>query len=84
MKRAIYPGTFDPITNGHLDVIKKASRIFDETILAVADFTGKDTTFNLEERIELCREAAEGINGVVIKKCLMKLTTSNSLLMFQI
>ena len=68
MKRAIYPGTFDPITNGHLDVIKQASRIFDETILAVADFTGKDTTFDLEERIELCREAAEAINGVVVKQ----------------
>jgi pantetheine-phosphate adenylyltransferase len=57
MKRAIYPGTFDPITNGHIDVLEKAVKIFDEVILAVADYTGKNTIFSLEKRLELCRES---------------------------
>ena len=57
MKIAIYPGTFDPITNGHIDVLKKASKLFDKIILAVADITGKKTIFTLEERTELCRKS---------------------------
>ena len=57
MKKAIYPGTFDPITNGHIDVLKKASKLFDKIILAVADITGKETIFTLEERTELCRKS---------------------------
>ena len=54
---AIYPGTFDPITYGHINILEKAARQFDHTILAVADYTGKPTTFNLEERYQLCLEA---------------------------
>lgn len=57
MKIAIYPGTFDPITNGHIDVLKKASKLFDNIILAVANITGKETIFTLEERTELCRKS---------------------------
>ncbi len=57
MKKAIYPGTFDPITNGHIDVLKKASKLFDKIILAVADITGKETIFTLEERTELCKKS---------------------------
>jgi len=57
MNRAIYPGTFDPITLGHLNIIEKACSIFDEVILAVADVTDKNTTFSLEERRDLCKEA---------------------------
>ncbi|NLK49889.1 MAG: adenylyltransferase/cytidyltransferase family protein, partial [Candidatus Cloacimonetes bacterium] len=48
MHRALYPGTFDPITLGHLDILNKAAHMFDEVILAVADYTGKDSNFNLE------------------------------------
>ncbi|MBN2461020.1 MAG: pantetheine-phosphate adenylyltransferase [Candidatus Cloacimonetes bacterium] len=66
MKRALYPGTFDPITNGHLDILKKAARIFDEVILAVASITGKDTTFTVEERLELCRQATQGMANIRI------------------
>ena len=68
MKRAIYAGTFDPITNGHIDVLKKATKIFDEIILAVADFTGKDTIFDLEKRVELCRESLREIPEIKIMK----------------
>lgn len=57
MKRAIYPGTFDPITNGHIDVLEKASKVFDEIILAVAQFTGKNPIFSLAERVDLCRRS---------------------------
>ncbi len=53
MRRAIYPGTFDPITNGHLDIIKRACKMFDEIIVAVADSELKKPMFTLEQRIEM-------------------------------
>jgi pantetheine-phosphate adenylyltransferase len=68
MKRAIYAGTFDPITNGHLDVLKKAAKVFDEVILAVADFTGKDTIFGLNKRLELCRKSVCDVPEIKIMK----------------
>jgi len=64
MKTAIYPGTFDPITNGHIDILKKATNVFDRVIVAVANVTGKDTMFTLEERTNLCKEACVDIPGV--------------------
>lgn len=56
-KRAIYPGTFDPITNGHLDIIQRACTIFDEVIVAVAQSEEKKPMFNLEERINMIHES---------------------------
>ena len=56
---AIYPGTFDPITNGHLDLIARASRLFDEVIVAVAESRGKQPLFALHERVRLI----EGVTG---------------------
>ncbi len=55
MRRAIYPGTFDPITNGHLDIIKRACKMFDEIIVAVADSEAKKPMFSLEKRIEMVK-----------------------------
>ena len=56
-RKAIYPGTFDPITNGHLDVIERATKLFDEVIVAVATNSSKSTLFSEAERIGLCEEA---------------------------
>ena len=56
MKRAVYPGTFDPITLGHLDVLARAVRIFDEVIIAVAEDSGKDAAFSVDERVKLIKE----------------------------
>jgi len=53
IKRAIYPGTFDPITNGHLDIIKRACTIFDEVIVAVATNESKKPKFSLNDRLEM-------------------------------
>ncbi len=67
MTLAITPGTFDPITNGHLDIIKRASTLTDEVIVAVAKSTPKNTLFTLEERTELAREATVGMERVRVE-----------------
>ena len=56
-KTAIYPGTFDPITYGHIDVIKKGLKLFDKIVVAVADVDNKDYLFNSSERIEIIKKA---------------------------
>jgi len=66
MRRAIYPGSFDPVTNGHLDVIERARKLFDEVIVAVAHNDEKQPVFSLEERLELLRETAGKIDHVRI------------------
>lgn len=65
--RVLVPGTFDPITSGHVDVIRRARRICPDVIVAVAESIGKNgvgTTFTLDERVELAREACGHIEGV--------------------
>jgi pantetheine-phosphate adenylyltransferase len=57
MRRAVCPGSFDPITNGHLDIIMRASRLYDEVIVAVSINKTKTTLFTVEERMELIRQA---------------------------
>jgi pantetheine-phosphate adenylyltransferase len=57
MRRAIYPGSFDPVTNGHLDVIERARKLFDEVIVAVAHNDQKQPFFTLEERLDLLQKA---------------------------
>ena len=64
MKKALVPGTFDPITNGHLDVITRASNIFDEVVVAVALSAKKNTLFPLEQRVALVREAVKDLPNV--------------------
>ena len=55
IKRAVYPGTFDPITNGHEDLIQRAARLFDEVVVGVAHSQAKRPFFSLDERVELAR-----------------------------
>jgi pantetheine-phosphate adenylyltransferase len=64
MRRAIYPGSFDPPHNGHLDVLRRASRLFDEVIVAVAFNDQKNTLFSSEERIGLLGECARELGNV--------------------
>jgi pantetheine-phosphate adenylyltransferase len=59
MRRAVYPGSFDPITNGHLDVLQRAAGIFDELVVAVAKDNAKQSLFTVEERVEMLRAATE-------------------------
>src|SRR6187431_2952827 len=66
MRRAIYPGSFDPITNGHLDVIERARKLFDEVVVAVAHNDEKQPLFSLEQRLDLLRETAGQIENVRI------------------
>ncbi len=66
-KRAIYSGTFDPITIGHMDIIRRALNIFDEVIVAVAISESKKPMFSLDKRVELVEAATDGLEGVIIK-----------------
>ena len=63
-KIALYPGTFDPITNGHLDIIKRACNLFDEVIVAVADSRDKRPMFTLDERVKMVKAAVDGLPNV--------------------
>lgn len=67
MSKAIYPGTFDPITLGHINILEKAARQFDQVFLAVAEYTGKQNFFSLQERFELCSEATSHIANVEVR-----------------
>jgi pantetheine-phosphate adenylyltransferase len=68
MRRAIYPGSFDPVTNGHLDVVHRASSLFDDLIIAVAhnELKQKGALFDTEERIALLKEVCSGIKNVKV------------------
>lgn len=63
---AVYPGTFDPITNGHSDLVRRASKVYDVLIVAVADSTGKGPTFNLERRISMAEEVLKDLPNVKV------------------
>jgi len=62
----LYPGSFDPVTNGHLDVIERAAEGFDRVVVAVLRNVGKRPLFTLDERLDLLRTAAEGLPGVEV------------------
>jgi pantetheine-phosphate adenylyltransferase len=64
---AIYPGSFDPVTFGHLDVIKRATRIFPVVYVAVANNTSKQAIFTIEERVALLKKVTKGMKGVVVE-----------------
>lgn len=65
MKKIIYPGTFDPITNGHIDLVERASRLFDNIIVAIASSQKKGPLFTLEERIELAKQSLSHLGKTV-------------------
>ena len=65
-KRAIYPGTFDPITNGHLDIVTRAACMFDQVILAIAASPSKKPMFDLSERVALAQQATAHLPNVEV------------------
>ncbi len=66
-KIAIYPGTFDPVTYGHIDLIKRATKIFDRVVIAVAANKSKAPLFSVEERVMMLKDAVRGMNNVVVE-----------------
>ena len=66
MKIAIYPGSFDPVTSGHLNIIRRAANIFDKLIVCVMVNAGKNPMFTLEERVELIRRVTDDLSNVEV------------------
>ncbi|MER3456059.1 MAG: pantetheine-phosphate adenylyltransferase [candidate division GAL15 bacterium] len=66
MTVAVYPGTFDPVHNGHLDVIRRARALFARVVVGVAQESGKEPLFTVEERVEMLREAVADLEGVEV------------------
>ncbi len=67
MTIAIYPGSFDPITNGHLDIVNRAARLFDKIIIGVYEKSNKHLVFTVEERVALAQQAVAGLPNVEVK-----------------
>ena len=65
-KRAVYPGSFDPLTNGHLDIIERAAKIVDELYVGVLNNSAKNSLFSLDERVSMLEEETTGIPNVVV------------------
>ena len=65
-RTAVFPGTFDPFTNGHLDLTRRAARMFDRVVVAVANSPAKGTLFPVEERVEMIRAATRSLRGVEV------------------
>ena len=66
MKIAVYPGSFDPITNGHIDILQRALKVFDEVVVLVADNPNKKSRFTVEERVLMVKDAIKGIKGAKV------------------
>ncbi len=67
MRVLLYPGTFDPVTEGHVDLMGRGLRLFDRLIVAVAEGRGKEPLFSLEERVEMIREATRPLENIEVK-----------------
>ncbi|NLX03277.1 MAG: pantetheine-phosphate adenylyltransferase [Syntrophomonadaceae bacterium] len=67
MRLAVYPGSFDPVTNGHIDILEKTSKIFDKIIVAVVHNVSKKALFTLDERVELIRESTKHLNNIEVE-----------------
>ncbi len=66
MTPVVYPGSFDPVTRGHVDVVRRAASVFGRVIVAVASNVRKSATFSVDERVEMLKDALEGIPGVEV------------------
>ncbi|MGE4533819.1 MULTISPECIES: pantetheine-phosphate adenylyltransferase [Halomonas] len=66
MNIAVYPGTFDPITNGHFDLIERAARLFDRVVVAIATSPGKGPALDIDTRIALAREVTAGLDNIEV------------------
>lgn len=66
MKIAVYPGSFDPITNGHLDIIKRASELFDKLYITILDNPNKKTLFSVEERLDLIEKVTRDYDNIIV------------------
>ena len=66
MKNIIYPGTFDPITNGHLDIAERASTLFDEVMIVIANNPRKESLFTIDERIDLIKKSTSHLKNVLV------------------
>lgn len=66
MKKAIYPGSFDPMTFGHLDIIERSSKIFDEVVIGVLNNSAKKSLFSVEERVEIARDLTKQYGNVTV------------------
>lgn len=66
MRKVVYPGTFDPITNGHIDLVERACRLFDKVLVAVASSSRKNPLFTLDERVELARTTLAHLPNVEV------------------
>ncbi len=71
MKKIIYPGTFDPITNGHLDIAERASKLFDELIFVVANNPDKNQLFSVDERMDMIRKSTDHLSNVKVESTKM-------------
>ena len=67
MRKAIYPGTFDPMTNGHWDLVDRASKLFDQVIIGVSESPRKNTLFSLSERVDMAKELTSSIDNVKVE-----------------
>lgn len=67
MKLAIYPGTFDPVTNGHLDIVERAAMLFDQVVVAVTTNSAKNPMFSVAERLEMFREVTQHFTNVRVE-----------------
>ena len=67
MRRAVCPGSFDPVTNGHLDIVRRASRLFDEVVVAVGTNVSKNRLFTADERISMLRRACADLPNVTVE-----------------
>ena len=66
MRKVLYPGTFDPVTNGHIDIIRRARELFDGVVVTVAINPGKTPLFTVDERIQMLKESLKDFNNVIV------------------